>query len=1245
VSDATGAVIPGASIHVVQQGTNVTFNTKTNGVGFYQVPSLFTGTYVVTATAPKMKTYETTIELLVAQTVVINPKLALGEFTERMEVTADVVQLTTLDSGTISSTLENARINQLPMNGRNMVGLVGMTVAGVEGGTRSNGLEAEALEYVADGVTLSNRQFGGMNQSQAQVPDPDAVQEVRVETSNTSAMYTEPATAILTTKSGSNSLHGALFETSRNNGLGIAKQRQDASNKVAPQYIRNEFGASAGGPITLPKLYNGKDKSFWFLAYERYSLASAPTELVHVPTPAMRGGDFSQLTASNNITYALFDPATTYNSGGANCPATASVSQFCRTQFPNNQIPISRLSPTSKVIFDITPLPSTASNPLQTTNLATPNFSYTVIPTWTFRLDHAFNENNRAYLRYTSNLQGQHTLRNYPSASPATVAADGLPANASGVAYNPTATYAAAIGFTHVFSPTFYSETVASQQWFSQHNYAGGNPNLDYESMLGLPNNFGESGFPNFGANLITPIGGTQFIYGLSQIVTTLDENLSKTFGKHQMKFGGRYRREGFGDLPDEQSDTVTFTNQATGIWDPTTGANLGVKANTGYADGDMFLGAAASYGVYHQPPYQHFSDMELDAYYQDDFHATKNLTLNLGLRYEAHPAPNFANGLLEGFDLKNDAAVLQQPLSYYVAQGYTTAALVANAANIGAVFETPSQAGMPNSIIRSYNLTLSPRVGFAYTPFDGKRGTVIRGAYGRYTYPIPTRSAVKAAQANFPFVGNYNMSYTSGAQSPDGSGYPNYLLRAPQLVTMGVNSANVVNSNSTTSIARGNANLTNVSTNFPPDFVTQVSFTVEQSFKDSSALRVSWVWAHGTNLDRYFYYNAHPSTFVWEAAYGIIPPTGAYSNVATGPYDQTTWSQSNIYDEKNGWSNDNSLQASYQKLFHRGIAYQVNYVWSRPLRMGGNSGRDSSSDPAANYLGVLGSAGPWSSPYGVAIQPALPPARPAGVAPWQEWHALDKFEGYYVDYAIPLQHLNFNAVVDLPFGRGKRFFGNANRLLDEAIGGFQLAGSGTFISQAFMPNATNAGPTSPIQTYKHKIKVTDCRSGACVPAYQWFNGYIAPTANGNTGLCPIAGNNIGKCLYGIPSNYTPYQTPIDNTPGTTNYGNNNVQVNLANGTTAVTSFIPGPINSNPFGRTIIRGPYNYEADLSLFKVFPITGKTNLRFNMDAFNAFNIQGFTNPDSTSGIEQIQPGAAVANSYWGPRQVQLTLRLQF
>jgi hypothetical protein len=1233
VTDATGAVIPGATIHVVQQGTNATFDTKSSSIGFYQVPSLFTGTYVVTITAPGFESYKTSIELLVAQTAVINPALTTGAVTQQVEVSANVVQLTTTDNGTIASTLENDRINQLPMNGRELLTLAGETTPGLEnGGTQANGLMGQAMEYVADGVSLTGREFGGEHESNSQLPDPDSVQEVRIETTNTSAQYATPATGIITTKSGTNRLHGALFETARNNGLGLAKDRQDAPNFSAPHLVRNEYGASAGGPIILPHVYHGKDKSFWFFAYEQYSLASVTTNLVNVPTLAMKGGDFSGLINAKGVLQQLYDPATTQSA----------AKNYARTAFLNNQIPITRESPTNKILMDITPAPTNANNPLVQANYNAPVPDNSQIPTFTFRLDHVFNESNRGYLRSTITKKSEYALRNDPVGTAETIAADGIPAVASGGISTPDDMFAGAIGFTHVFSPTFFSETVLSQQWFGERNLAMGTPNADFESKLGLPNNFGESGFPYF-KSIIQPLAGTQFQYGMTQILTNLDENLTKTIGKHQMQFGGRYRYERFGVEPDSIKDAIQFDGYATALYSPASKANYKPTTNTGYADGDAFLGAAQQYAVNLQPPYGHIHDMEFDAYFQDDWHVSRNLTVNLGLRYEAHPSPLVGQGTMESFDLKNDAMVLASSPANLIAEGLTTQAIISNIMYDGGKIETPAQAGMPSTLIRNNDFTIGPRVGLAYQPFGGKYGTVIRGAYGRYIYPTPVRSSLGHNWQNSPFTAGYSQNYVSAAQSPDG--LPSYLLRMPQTVVMGVNSSNVVNSTSTTAILPG-ISLINVNPDYPPAYVTQTNFTIEQPLKGNTALRLTWLWNHGTNLDQVYNYNNTPSAYVWEMVTGTIPPTGGastigtnqYSTTATNPYDKITWGGGSYQEQKSGWSNDNALQVNYQRLYHRGIAYQISYVWSKPMRTGGNWTRDGEIFPTQNYansgLGIM------SPDYGSTTAPILPPARPAGIASYATYRSLDRFENYLVDTAIPKQHITFNGVVDLPFGHGKRILGNANRLLNELVGGFQLAGDGSIISQDFQPDPSHWGSTSPLHVYKHGAPITDCRSGVCYKGFEWFNGYIAPTANANSGCTT-------NCVSGLPSNWAPYQTPIDNNPTSTYYGSDEVDITLpGQSSPSAIAYQPGPTPSssgwagyNPYSKTVLNGPINYTVDLSVFKVFPITEKTVLRFNVDAFNALNVQGFNNPGATDGVDD------VTSSYNNPRVLQLTLRLQF
>jgi hypothetical protein len=1088
---------------------------------------------------------------------------------------------------------------------------------------------------------MGSRFYGSVNNlTQTTLPDPDAVQEVRMEESTSSAQFATPATGIITTKSGTNGLHGTFFETARNNAVGIARARQNPSNFAAPHLVRNEFGASAGGPIILPHVYRGKDRSFWFFAYEKYSLSSGGNENVTVPTPAMRQGDFSGLNNSSGVFYQLYDPATTQPS--TNCNGTGTPNQFCRAPFTNNQIPVNRLSPSTKILYDITPLPNSTANPLVLSNLQAPNVTETRVPNINLRLDHSFNESNKAYLRFGSINQSSTSLRNYPGPAPATIAADGFPANATNQLSSPDVSDTGALGYTHVFSPSFFSETIFSQNWFGYHSIGGGNPNLDYEQMLGLPNNFGERGFPTIGTNLIMPYGGTFVASALSQIVWNIDENVIKTIGRHQTTFGGRYRQERFADLPSQRQDSESFGAYATALENNSTTASNTFSAlpNTGYQDADFFLGAASSYGVNLQPPVFHLRDRAIAAYFQDNYHVSRNLTANIGLRYEAHPAPWEKYGLMDTFDLKNDAYVTSAPPAAFIAQGLTTQTIITNLQNIGVLFETPQQAALPNVLLRNFNLNFFPRVGLAYTPFGGKYGTVIRGGYGRYAYAINIHAGIEGTATNIPFTVPYSQSYTNGAQAPDGLN--NYLLRTPQSVVMGVNSSNAVNSSAINSIQRG-LTLGNLASDYAPGEVTETSLTLEQPMKGNSALRLSWVWSHGQNLEIYDYYNSHPSNFAWEMTTGTAIPGGALSSVATGPFDQTTYGGSNGIFNKDGWSNDNALQANYQRLFHRGIAYQVMYVWSKPMRVGGNSTRDSNLYNISNFVGTSGVLGTMTSPYGSVITPTLPPARPAGVAPYGHWHDYSRWTGYQLDSGVPKQHILFNGIVDMPFGRGKRFLGNSNRFVDELVGGFQIAGDGNIVSQVFQPAGSNWGPTNPLKVYKHKAKITDCRSGVCHEAFEWFNGYLAPTVipgNSSNAGCTLASGLVT----GLPSNWAPYQSPIDtdcnaSDPAYKYYGQNEVNVTLTNGTVVPTPYSPGPTANNPYSHTFLNGPINWTIDLSLFKVFPITEKVNLRVNVDAFNALNMQGYTNPNTTDGVESLLSSAN------GARQLQFTMRLTF
>jgi hypothetical protein len=1349
VTDPSGAVIPGASIHVVNKATGVAVDTKTNAVGFYQVPELFTGDYVVSVSAPGMKTSNQTIELLVAQDAVINAALTAGAVTQQVTVSANTVQLETTDNGAITSTLENARINELPMNGRNIITLVNEVTPGLENCPESsscaNGLEGPATVYEVDGASLENREFGGVHNGQGQMVDPDAIQEVRVEDEAGGAQYAAPATAIMSTKSGTNQLHGTAFWTTRNNAFGVARNRSNPSNYVAPEYIRNEAGASVGGPIVIPHLYHGKDRTFFFFAYERYSLAQAPFENQATPTAAMRNGDFSGLVSSSNVLQTLYDPYTTTGSGASTTRSSYTSENNMGTNNPNcasqtNCIPMSQENTLYRTFMAMTPLPTPALanvNPLVGANLDTQYFGLQVQPQITVRVDQVFNENNRAYLRYTHSNSSDLTDRNDPAQAytlPATFGSTTIPKHVSGTEYEPVIVNAAALGYTHVFSPTFFAESVYNMTWYGENTWGGPVGNTDFESELGLPNNFGEPGFPIIEgssttqgnvADIFQPFDGTMFNYSVTYTDYTGEENLTKVLGKHQFLFGGRYMFEHLGSLPDRSHDSMEFDGLATGLLNASSYSASAANAasNTGNANADEFLGGAFEYEPYLQTPYEHLHDMETDAYFQDNWHPRSNLTVNLGLRWESHPAVWQGQGALMSFDIKNDALVTSGSLSQLESEGLTTPAIITNMQNDGVKFETPSQAGLPAMLVKSYNLNFLPRVGLAWQPF-GKWGTVLRGGFGRYDYPVPVRESYREEDENDPFNVGYTANYTSNTYTP----HANYILlsqpnNSPSFSysttnastgagfpLMGVNSANAVNSALTTAIPPG-ISIQNIDPDYPPDFVDEANFTIEQPIKWNSMLRVSYIYTHGTNLGNYWYYNNHPSLYSWEIQQDAIAPAASGTSIGNpqnsstgeGPYDNLVYGGSMKQIQKTGWSNYNGLQVNYQKLYHSGAAWQVMYVWSKNLRTGGDYGGEGGDyvDPYINYVNsyvggytAAGAQAPTVEPVvgshstlpGVA--PNLPPPPPTGTPVWGYYKALNRWENYMVDNNSPPQHLQFNGLLDLPFGRGKHWLSGVNKPLNELVGGWQIAGAGFVQFTYFYPATTNWGPTAAsgpaansLHVYKKNMPITDCRSGICKKAYEWFNGYIPPSnLSGSYTVNGVAGcaGTSATVVTGLATGWQPYQTPldtyctangsspsVDKVGSVTYYDTNDVSmVSVAgqkDGTVVGYGIVPGNNDNgssesaidvtNPFGHTALPGPWEWSADASLFKVFPITERFSVRMNVDAFNVLNHQGMANssnqgaPSTSDGTICTTAGGVGCYSYNQARTLQLTLRVNF
>ncbi|HZY63150.1 MAG TPA: carboxypeptidase regulatory-like domain-containing protein [Edaphobacter sp.] len=1193
VRDASGAIVPRATVTVTATATNTATNLVTNDAGIYATPALTPGNYQISVQSEGFNKWEGHLVLRVAQTAVVNATLTIAGISQQITVAGDVTPLVNTANQTIGSTLDRQRIEDLPENGRSVSNLVQLTTPGVVGG-RVNGMNSAAFEYVQDGAVLANEDFGGANYK---LPDPESIQEVKVETSNSSAKFNRPATAILTTKAGTNHFHGTLFETMRNNSFGVARRREDPVGVKAPELIRNEFGGSIGGPIYLPyidrhgpKLYNGKDRSFFFVAYEGLELRQSVTKDFAVPTDAMRGGDFSALTDANGNPVTIYDPLT-----------TADDPQATRQPFPNNQIPMSRLSPLAQKIFAIMPHPTLPNvNPSISHNWYGPTPNNDSEKSLTIRLDQHFSDSNTAYIRYTHGKVYKYALGSGNYGPPAI-------GNIANVTYQPTYTDSGSLSWTHVFSPTFFSETVLSHDYESDRVSTGPNPNVDYADQFGIPNNFHKNGFPN-----ITGIGFLPYGFGQadtsrenSQYISNLDENLTLIRGRHTLQFGGRYRHERVWILPDQNppASSVTFSSIATGELDPSTGAAESAAPRTGNAAASFFLGYAATYTATKSQQWYRFRNQEIAFYFQDDFKVNSKLTLNLGVRWEIHPALHEKYGLFGGYDFKTGAIVLGKPLDYLYKIGETTPAIVSNFTDVGATFETPEQAGLPPSLVYGNYHDIAPRLGAAYELFGGNHPTVLRGGYGTYVYAPPVRNFYAETRFNPPYTAGFSKSYTSAAQSPDG--LPNYLLRSVPTVVAGLNSSNVVNSDSPGLVTPGSFGPSALDPHYPSTFVQQWNFTIEQGLPKNTVLRASYIGNHGSNLEQYWEYDDAPNSYVWYVRTGEPLPTGKYANVLTRPYPNLPYGEIEVQ-RKTGYSNDNSLQLELQRLQKNGYGFQVFYVLSNAFRMGGNGWRDNIYEPASYFA---------------------PGAVPSDV------DASNRFQNYMRDTAIPQHQIRWNWLVDIPVGKGKRFLGSSNRLVDAIVGGWRLGSTGELESQFWQPTTSYYQPTK-LHVYGKKYKVNDCRSGQCRPGYLWYNGYI-----------PANKINVANGVEGVPHDYTPFNTPLIQTPANGGsksdpnypyYESNSIVVPLNNGKTVRTTYNPG---INPLLHTYELGPFNWTMDASIFKAVKITEGTAVQFNADFFNVLNEPGLKNPNTTSGI--IDTGY----SYNAPRQLQLTLRLLF
>jgi hypothetical protein len=621
-----------------------------------------------------------------------------------------------------------------------------------------------------------------------------------------------------------------------------------------------------------------------------------------------------------------------------------------------------------------------------------------------------------------------------------------------------------------------------------------------------------------------------------------------------------------------------------------------------------MYMGLIETYNNTFARSYYLWRYQEYALYLQDEFKLSPRLTLSYGLRYEYRPPVTEAKDNIIGFDKAHDAVVLTLSEDQMVQRGYTTRSVYDQFLAIGMKTETPQQAGLPHDLVYPNKFDFGPRAGIAYRLGESYRSPVLRGGYGMYYFPIPSFGYEANMRSNPPESDLYTYSFNNAIYQP----LPNYALLSAPTVIAGVNSRNVVNVTAANAIAPGSMNpLVYFNPHLPTSRAHQWNVTLEKEIMENTVIGASWVGTAGRDLDQSYQYNAAPSAYVWYKTQGVAIPTGLLGGNTIRQYDQSTWNAITEYSHF-GYSNYEGIRLEALRRFSKGYAFQWYYVMGNAL---------TSVSPLSNSAGTASLVPLDTNIY-------LPGAVPT------DPNQLNRFLNYQRDTGntVPKHHMAWNFIVDLPFGRGKFIGRNAGKALDAAIGGWQLSGTGSMVSNYdALPTAYWAN-YNPLQIYGTSAPIQDCRSGQCVPGYLWYNAYIpANQVNAHN----AAGTCTGVC--GVPANYRPIGTPLNPTPasGGSNplYETNNVYITLQNGSQVQTAY---NTNLNPLRNQYILGPLAWTQNASMFKSFNFTESMRLRFECDFFNVFNAQGLNQPN-TSGISSLQTSAK------GARSVQLTLRL--
>jgi hypothetical protein len=1164
VLDPSKASIAGAKITLTHQNTNILREATSSSVGIYYFGEVPPGPYSLTVENAGFKKWSGTFDVPAGQTVVIDPNLDVGDVASTVEVTAAASVIST-EGMPLADVKDALRIHQLPLNGRGIATLFNLT-PGVEGGgsPRVNGLKVGSTEMLFDGMSIVDRFGGGISRVS---PGLDTVQEFRIETAGSDAQFSRPATVTLVTKSGTNNLHGSLFETHRNNSGGLRARKRQEGNE-AEKLIRNEFGAAAGGPVFLPKIYNGRNRTFWFFAYEGLRSRTRNSDEDWVPTAEMWDGNFTNVIDNNGNRSHIYDPLTTDANG-------------VRQPFAGDLVPKNRQSPFFDVMRSITHLPTNDTNPYRGPNLNVFYPEIFSVNTATAKGDHRFSDKDSISGRFTSS-RSRDAIFGGVFGSPKEDLKDGF-----GTGRSEPKVYNTTINYTHLFSPGFLSQLL-----LANHRSAKSSGTLadstNWAQRLGLPNPFGLTGWPTLdsGNDPWSWDGDNRKDENLTAY--NIEEHLTLVKGKHSFKFGGKLRRE-YNNIRELQQaqGSHTFGEAWTGLYDPRGDQQVSF---TGVGLASMALGIPTNLRNQYNRGYFYFRQWETGLYAHDSWKVTPRLTLELGVRWDKWTPYDEKYNRLVNLDLGNLANRFEviTPGNHRMEDlTGVPPSVLASWAKRGLTWRTAADAGLPDKLIPADNNNFGPRLGAA---FRLTNKTSLRAGYGEYFWTMPLSQILQSSRTNPPL----NLLFQSNFATLDGT--DTYGVRTLPKPEYFIGKADVATTGIVPLPLTARSMMVWDVQNWRDGHARSWHFTLERELMKNTAMKLTYVGDHASDLEQRFSVNPRESQFNYQARTGLQAPSSDVLRV------NPNWNPTG--ENKSGYSNTHSIQAEVERRYSSGLAFQWFYVFTRSLTTT-DAGGFTSGGGDVNATGT--SAGQVPDRVQILGEP--------GLSFDQRLRLI-----YYNSGNIPMHHIRWNGIYDLPFGRGKIFGQSASGILNHLIGGWQLATIGDWAGGKWM--GVNSGRYlfgDPRLDPDQRFVLTF--NGR--PQRLFFRGDFDPRLASNVDqatlqkLIPV--NQADRVLHRLGPNF-----------------DNRVLQQLANGSVRLTS-ITDNVNWN--ARNFFRGPRAWNVDASIFKNFAIREAVKVRFTADFFNAFNHPNDQNPNTTTGLQDLsqQPNE--------PRIIQLSLRLEW